>query len=197
MIKTVCVFCGSGTGGNEDYSTKAEYLGLFLTERNIGLVYGGANVGLMRVIADTMIGCGGEVTGVMPVALVEREVAHDNLTEMHIVSDMQERKSLMAKLSDAFIAMPGGYGTFDEIFEVLTWNQLGIIQKPIGLLNVNGYYNPLLEMMDRAVEEKFLRPEHRADLLVDEDVDLLWEKLNSYQPVTAQKWIEGLKAGKI
>ena len=197
MVKTVCVFCGSGVGANIDYSSNAEYLGLFLAERNIGLVYGGANVGLMRVIADTMLECGGEVTGVMPVALVEREVAHDNLTEMHIVSDMQERKSLMTKLSDVFIAMPGGYGTFDEIFEVLTWNQLGIIQKPIGLLNVNGYYNPLLEMLDKAVEEKFLRPEHRAALLVDEDVDQLWEKLNSYRPVTAQKWIEGLKAGEI
>ena len=197
MIKTICVFCGSSTGENEIYGLTAERLGLFFLKKEIRLVYGGANVGLMRIIADTMLNGGGEVIGVMPKSLVEKEVAHDGLTEMHIVADMQERKALMADLSDAFIALPGAYGTFDELFEVLTWNQLGIINKPAGLLNINCFFDPLIKMLDVAVEEKFLRAEHRAILQVDVNESALLEKLNDYRPVVAQKWIERLKKGKI
>jgi len=197
MIKTVCVFCGSSTGGNKVYTERAERLARFFLEKKIDLVYGGANVGLMRVLADTMLkGCG-NVIGVMPNNLVHREVAHLDLTEMHIVSDMQERKAMMAKLSDGFITLPGAYGTFDELFEMLTWNQLHIIEKPVGILNIGGYFDPMLAMLDKAVEEKFLRPEHRGMLLVEEDEDLLLQRMNEYRPVTAEKWIERLKEGKI
>jgi uncharacterized protein (TIGR00730 family) len=197
MIKTLCVFCGSSLGKQKQYAETAEKLAVFLLSEEITLVYGGANVGLMAILADTMIKGGGKVIGVMPGSLVAREVAHTRLTEMHIVEGMQERKAMMADLSDAFIALPGAYGTFDELFEVLTWNQLGIIRKPIGLLNIHGYFNPLLQMLDHAVEEKFLRPEHRRLLLEGEDIVNLIEQLEHFQPVTAEKWIERLKAGEI
>ncbi len=176
---------------------KAESLGRFFLRNEYRLVYGGANVGLMSILADTILSGGGEVIGVMPKSLVEREVAHNQLTQMYIVGDMQERKALMADLSDAFIALPGAFGTFDELFEMLTWNQLGIITKPVGLLNINGFFNPLIRMLDHAVEEQFLRPEHRAILQFEEDEVKLMDKLNTYQPVVAQKWIERLKEGKI
>jgi hypothetical protein len=169
----------------------------YLLDKKICLVYGGSNVGLMQVLADTMLNGGGDVIGVMPKSLVEKEVAHDGLTEMHIVNDMMERKALMAELSDAFLTLPGAYGTLDELFEVLTWNQLGIMTKPVGLLNIDGFFDPLIRMLDHAVEERFLRPEHRAILQVDQDVVKLIEKMNTYQPVVAQKWIERLKEGKI
>ncbi len=197
MIKTICVFCGSGMGSNPVYGDRARHLALFFLEKGISLVYGGANVGLMSILADTMLAGGGRVTGVMPESLVVREVAHSGLTEMHIVEGMQQRKALMADLSDAFIALPGAYGTLDELFEVLTWNQLGIVVKPIGLLNVLGFFDPLIRMTDHAVAEKFLRPEHRSILQVDDDEAALLAKLDAWQPVTAEKWIEGLKAGKI
>lgn len=197
MIKTLCVFCGSSMGRQQVYASSAQHLAEYLIEKKITLVYGGANVGLMRILADTMLAAGGKVIGVMPQSLVEREVAHAGLTEMHIVDGMQERKALMADLSDAFIALPGAYGTLDELFEVLTWNQLGLINKPIGLLNIDGFFNPLLQMLDHAVEEKFLRREHRDMLLMDSDIDSLCVRLEVYQPVTAEKWIERLKEGKI
>jgi len=136
MIKTICVFCGSSEGADPVYGNRTRRLGEFFLEKGISLVYGGANVGLMRILADTLLAGGGRVVGVMPKTLVDREVAHTGLTEIHIVSGMQERKSLMADLSDSFIALPGAYGTMDELFEVLTWNQLGIMVKPIGLLNI-------------------------------------------------------------
>jgi uncharacterized protein (TIGR00730 family) len=151
----------------------------------------------MGVLADTMLAGGGKVIGVMPKSLVDREVAHTGLTEMHIVDSMQERKALMTELSDAFIALPGAYGTLDELFEVLTWNQLGIINKPIGLLNTDGFFDPLLQMLDHAVVEKFLRPEHRNMLLTGVDMGQLMQDLENYKPVTAAKWIERLKAGEI
>ena len=197
MIKTLCVFCGSGKGRQPLYADHARMLAEYLLAEGITLVYGGANVGLMGVMADTMLAGGGKVIGVMPRSLVEREVAHENLTEMHIVEGMQERKALMADISDAFVALPGAYGTLDELFEVLTWNQLGIINKPIGLLNPDGYFNPLLQMLDHAVEENFLRPEHRDMLLAGEDLAQLIRDLEQYRPVTAEKWIERLKMGKI
>jgi uncharacterized protein (TIGR00730 family) len=197
MIKTICVFCGSSTGENPAYKERAEKLARFFLEYDIRLVYGGANVGLMGVLADTMLKGNGHVTGVMPKNLVHREVAHLDLTEMHIVADMQERKALMAKLSDGFITLPGAYGTFDELFEMLTWNQLHIIEKPVGLLNIKGFFDPLIKMLDKAVEEKFLRPEHRGILLADDDEFVLLKRMNEYQPVQAEKWIERLKEGKI
>ena len=197
MIKTLCVFCGSSNGRETRYMDAAVKLAGFLINHQITLVYGGANIGLMGILADTMLAKNGKVIGVMPKSLVEREVAHEGLTEMHIVTGMQERKAMMADLSDAFIALPGAYGTLDELFEVLTWNQLGIINKPIGLLNIGNYFDPLLQMLDHAVAEKFLRPEHRGMLLLDDDVSLLIDKLNNYQPVVAEKWIERIKAGGI
>ena len=197
MIKSLCVFCGSSTGRQSLYSEHAVKLAEHLLAEKIALVYGGANVGLMGILADTMLSGGGKVIGVMPKSLVEREVAHAGLTEMHIVEGMQERKALMADLSDAFIALPGAYGTLDELFEVLTWNQLGIINKPIGLLNPGGFFNPLLQMLDHAVAEKFLRPEHRNMLLTGEDFVQLMQDLGNYKPVAAEKWIERLKAGEI
>jgi len=197
MIKTICVFCGSSMGGSNEYGEVANRLAHFFLRKNIALVYGGANVGLMSVLADTMLASGGKVTGVMPRSLVEKEVAHTGLTEMYIVEGMQERKAMMADLSDAFIALPGAFGTLDELFEVLTWNQLGIINKPVGLLNIRDFFTPLLAMLDHAVEEKFLRPEHRNILITEEKEDLLLARLNQYRPVTAEKWIERLKKGKI
>ena len=197
MIKTLCVFCGSSMGRQSLYADHAVKLAKYLLAEKITLVYGGANVGLMGVLADTMLAGGGKVIGVMPKSLVEREVAHTSLTEMHIVDGMQERKALMADLSDAFIALPGAYGTLDELFEVLTWNQLGIINKPIGLLNPDGFFDPLLQMLDHSVAEKFLRPEHRNMLLTGTDFEILIQELEKYQPVVAEKWIERLKAGGI
>jgi uncharacterized protein (TIGR00730 family) len=197
MIQTICVFCGSSSGAGNTYKQRAKQLAEFFLAHNIRLVYGGANIGLMGILADTMLEKNGTVIGVMPKKLVEREVAHLNLTEMHIVNDMQERKALMAELSDGFITLPGAYGTFDEIFEMLTWNQLGIVTKPVGLLNINGFFNPMLEMLDISVREMFLRPEHRQILLVEEDEEKLLQRMNEYQPVTAEKWIERLKMGKI
>ena len=197
MIKTLCVFCGSSLGSHTGYAESARNLALLLYSRQISLVYGGANVGLMQVLADTLLNAGGEVTGVMPASLVKREVAHTHLTKLHIVGDMQERKALMAELSDAFVALPGAYGTFDELFEVLTWNQLGIIHKPIGLLNLRGFFDPLLSLLDHAVDERFLRPEHRAILQVAEDPAQLLDQLDAFRPVVAEKWIERLKAGQI
>jgi len=197
MIKTICVFCGSSTGENPVYMEKARQLAGFFLENKIHLVYGGANVGLMRVLADTMLKGNGRVTGVMPKNLVHREVAHLDLTEMLIVADMQERKAVMAKLSDGFMTLPGAYGTFDELFEMLTWNQLHIVEKPVGLLNIKGFFDPILRMLDKAVEEKFLRPEHRGILLAEEDEAILLKRMNEYKPVQAEKWIERLKEGKI
>ncbi|MCX6245057.1 MAG: TIGR00730 family Rossman fold protein [Bacteroidetes bacterium] len=197
MIKTVCVFCGSSTGGDKLYAERAEKLARFFLRQEITLVYGGANIGLMRVLADTMLKGGGKVIGVMPKNLVHREVAHLDLTEMHIVGDMQERKAKMSELSDGFMTLPGAFGTFDELFEMLTWNQLHIIEKPVGILNIGGFFDPMLAMLDRAVEEKFLRPEHRGMLMVEDDEDLLLQRMNDYKPVVAEKWIERLKQGKI
>ncbi|MEI7895511.1 MAG: TIGR00730 family Rossman fold protein [bacterium] len=197
MIKTLCVFCGSSVGRQPLYSHHAVKLAEHLLAEKITLVYGGANVGLMGILADTMLAGGGKVIGVMPKSLVAREVAHENLTEMHIVDGMQERKALMANLSDAFAALPGAYGTLDELFEVLTWNQLGIINKPIGLLNIDNFFNPMLQMLDHMVAEKFLRPEHRSMLLCGNDFAELLKELEEYRPVAAEKWIERLKAGAI
>jgi len=197
MIKTVGVFCGSSLGANPRYRESAAELAQYLLKNNLVLVYGGANVGLMATLADTMLREGGNVTGVMPESLVKKEVAHAGLTEMIIVKSMQERKQAMARLSDAFITLPGAFGTLDELFEILTWNQLGIISKPIGILNTGGYFNALLELLEHSVSERFLRPEHRDLLIVGEDITGLFEKLRTLRPVTIEKWIERLKQGDI
>ncbi len=165
-MQRVCVFCGSKPGARPVYTRAAEQLAKALLDRNLTLVYGGANRGLMATIADTVLAGDGEVIGVIPDAMVSREVAHERLSELHVVGTMHERKALMMELSDAFIALPGGYGTLDELSEVATWTQLGIHRKPCGLLNVEGFFDPLLQYLDHAVAEGFLKPAHRS-LIVD------------------------------
>ena len=178
MLRSLAVFCGSSSGGASVYREAARKLGRLLGQRAIRLVYGGGHVGLMGVVADACLNVGGSVIGVIPQALADREVAHRGLTELRVVGSMHERKAVMAELSDAFLALPGGYGTWDELFEALTWSQLGIQNKVCGLLNVNGYYDSLIAMMDRAVAEGFIRDPHREWLLSDIDVSRLLDRLN-------------------
>lgn len=186
----VCVFCGSSPGAWENFSAAAVELGRHLAAAGLGLVYGGARVGLMGRLADSALAAGGEVVGVIPRALVDLEVAHDGLTELRVVASMHERKALMADLSDAFIALPGGLGTLDELFEILTWAQLGLHHKPIGLLDVGGYFGPLLAFLDGAVQARFLAPAHRRMLLVGENPAELLEQFSAYRPPAPFKWID-------
>lgn len=192
-MNKICVFCGSSKGIKEIYTSQAEKLAEALVERNIDLVYGGANIGLMKSIADRVLLHGGKVTGVMPGSLAQREILHEGMTETILVGDMQERKKIMEELSDGFITMPGGFGTIDELFEMLSWNQLGIIHKPVGIYNVDHYFDGLLEWLDHAVDMKFVRPEHQANILVDSDPIRLIEKMESYQGQVAEKWVDRLK----
>jgi uncharacterized protein (TIGR00730 family) len=189
-MKRICVFCGSNSGTREDYGTAAHALTRLLARRGMGLVYGGGNIGLMGELADSMLQAGGEVIGVIPRALMEKEVGHQGLTALHIVETMHQRKALMNEFSDAFIALPGGFGTLDEFFEILTWSQLGIHGKPCGLLNVAGYYDSLLAMLDHAVAEKFLRPTHRGLVIAEADVDALLRRLAEFMPPTTGKWTD-------
>jgi uncharacterized protein (TIGR00730 family) len=186
----ICVFCASSPGAVPEYAAAARATGRVLAERNIGVVYGGGNVGLMGALADATLAAGGEVIGVIPKPLVDREVAHTGLTRLHVVSTMHERKQLMHDLSDAFIALPGGFGTFEELFETLTWGQLGMHRKPCGLYNVLGYYDPLLQLLEGAVKARLLRPEHRALLLDDTSPDALLAKLATFEPPAVTKWID-------
>jgi uncharacterized protein (TIGR00730 family) len=179
MLNRICVFCGSSAGVNPGYAHAAQAVAQLFCERGIGLVYGGGNVGLMGILANACLERGGHVIGVIPRALADREVAHTGLTELRIVSSMHERKAVMADLSEAFIALPGGYGTWEELFEVLSWSQLGIQRKACGLLNVNGYYDPLLELADKSVAEGFLRKTHRELLLSDDDPKRLLDRLSA------------------
>lgn len=188
-IKKVCVFCGSSPGANAQYTKKAEELGLELTKRKIGLVYGGAKIGVMGRIADSVLKNGGEVIGVIPEALKLKEVAHEGLSKLHVVDNMHSRKALMYEISDAFIALPGGIGTLDEFFEILTWTQLGLHQKPCGLLNVCNYYDKLLDFLDHMVSEKFVTRRHREMLLVDDTPLKLLDKFFDYHPIQLKKWI--------
>lgn len=192
IIQSICVFCGSSAGSNELYSLKARDLGLAMAAAGITLVYGGSNVGLMQVIADTVLQAGGKVVGVMPEYLVARNVAHTGNSEFHQVENMAERKARMDELSDAFIAMPGGIGTLDEIFEVMSWNQLEIINKPVAFFNVAGYYDQLITFLDHMVNQRFVKPEHRRNLICESDEHLLLGKIFNYQPVKAEggKWIK-------
>ncbi|MGD9212438.1 MAG: TIGR00730 family Rossman fold protein [Desulfobacteraceae bacterium] len=189
-MKRICVFCGSNSGIRTEYRKAAKKLGQILVSKNFGLVYGGASVGIMAVVADTVLAKGGEVIGVMPQFLVEKEVAHKNLSDLRIVDSMHARKLLMAELSDGFIAMPGGFGTFDEFFEVLTWGQLRMHNKPCGILNTCQYYSHLLNFLDYAVTEKFIGPPHRSMILVDENPQTLLEKFETYQPPDVKKWLD-------
>jgi uncharacterized protein (TIGR00730 family) len=180
MLKRIGVFCGSSSGVNALYTEAARAVGRLLCRRGVELVYGGGNLGLMGVLADACLAGGGRVIGVIPQALVDKEVAHQGLTELRVVSSMHERKAIMAELSDAFAALPGGYGTWEELFEMLTWTQLGIQQKACGLLNVNGYYDPLLELTDRAVSEGFLREVNRELLFSDDEPERLLDRLSCH-----------------
>jgi uncharacterized protein (TIGR00730 family) len=189
MLRRICVFCGSSAGTREVYKQAAQAVGQLLCRRGIELVYGGGRVGLMGIVADACLNEGGRVIGVIPQALADKEVAHTGLTELRIVGSMHERKALMADLSDAFVCLPGGFGTWEEFFEVLTWAQLGIQRKACGALNVNGYYDPLIEMADRALSEGFLREGHRDLLLSDADPQRLLDRLSDYVAPAADKWI--------
>jgi uncharacterized protein (TIGR00730 family) len=189
MLQRICVFCGSSSGNGDVYLRSAREVGRLLCERNIELLYGGGKVGLMGAVADACLEAGGTVTGVIPQLLVDKEVAHQGLTELRVVQTMHERKALMADLSDAFLALPGGYGTWDELCEVLTWSQIGIQRKACALLNVNGYYDPLLAMADRAVAEGFLRDENRELLLTDTHPARLLDRLESYVVPLVEKWM--------
>jgi uncharacterized protein (TIGR00730 family) len=189
-MRRLCVFCGSSAGGQPEYAEAAREFGALLARQGLGLVYGGGHVGLMGVLADAVLGGGGEVIGVIPQALVERELAHPGLTELRVVGTMHQRKALMADLADGFAALPGGYGTGDELFEILTWAQLGLHTRPIGLLNTAGYFDALLAWLDQMVREQFLRPEHRRLLLTADSPAALLDLLR--QPPPAEpvgKWI--------
>jgi uncharacterized protein (TIGR00730 family) len=188
-MKRICVFCGSSPGKRPEYHAAAEEMGAELVRRNFGLVYGGGNVGLMRVIADAVLKAGGEAVGVIPENLMAREVGHKGLTELHVVRSMHERKALMADLSDAFVALPGGFGTLEEFCEVATWTQLGLHTKPCGILNVMEYYSSLLAMFDHAVEERFLKPENRALVLARESPADLLQALEEWRPLHVEKWL--------
>ncbi len=197
-IKSICVFCGSSAGSNEQYTLKARELGLLFVEKGITLVYGGSNVGLMREIADTMMAAGGKVIGVMPHNLIQREVAHKGITEFRVVETMAERKAVMDELSDAFISMPGGIGTLDELFEVMSWNQLELITKPVALFNVLGYWDQLLAFLDHSVDQRFVKAEHRINLISESDEKILLEKILNYKPMKVEggKWIKELRENK-
>jgi uncharacterized protein (TIGR00730 family) len=189
-MRRVCVYAGSNFGTDPAYADAARALSMLLAERGIGLVYGGAGVGLMGVLADGALAAGGEVIGVMPRALIEREIAHNGLTELRMVSSMHERKSQMAELSDAFVAVPGGIGTLEELIEVYSWSQLGFHRKACGALNVRGYYDRLADFLDHAVTQGFLRAEHRAILTIADDPAELLDRLAAFEPPTVGKWLE-------
>ena len=188
-MRRICVYCGANPGNDPAFRAAAETLAESLARQGLGLVYGGASVGLMGALADTMLQAGGEVIGVIPRVLVEREVAHAGLSELRVVESMHQRKAAMAELADGFIALPGGFGTLEEIFEILTWSQLGLHRKPCGLLNVNGYYRGLVEFLDRAVDSGLLREENRRMLLVAETPARLLDLFHGYQPPPVEQWL--------
>lgn len=189
-IKSVCVYCGSNSGSRPAYTQSARELGQILAQRRIRLVYGGGRVGLMGTIADAVLAAGGEVIGVIPESLVAREVAHRGLKDLRIVPSMHQRKALMAELSDAFIALPGGFGTLEEFAEILTWAQLGLHRKPHGIINIDGFYDSLLAFFDHAVAEKFVRQSHRDLVISDPDPARLLDLLATARPPSLDKWID-------
>lgn len=190
-MKTICVFAGSNPGVNEEYKRKAAELGEYMAEQGIGLVYGGSRVGLMGTVADALMAGGGKAVGVMPSGLFSGEIVHQNLTELIEVSGMHERKAKMSELADGYIAMPGGFGTYEELFEVLCWTQIGIHQKPIGLYNVNGYFEPLINMVKYSIKEGFSNESHLQLIHTSSRPDELIEQMNQYTyPILDKKWRE-------
>lgn len=189
-MKRICVFAGSSRGAREEYAQAAQQLARELVSRDCDVVYGGGKVGMMGVLADATLAAGGKVIGVIPKALLEKEVAHGGLTELRVVASMHERKAMMAELSDGFIALPGGLGTLEEFFEVLTWAQLGLHPKPCGLLNVSGYFDRLLEFLDLTVEERFVKSQHRALVITATSPTELLERIAAYRPPHVEKWID-------
>lgn len=189
-MERILVFCGSSPGRLPDYVDAARALGTELAARGLGLVYGGAEVGMMGAVADAVLAGGGEVTGVIPRMLLRKEVGHQGLTDLRVVETMHERKALMESLADGILALPGGFGTIEELFEILTWAQLGLHAKPVGLLNVAGYWDRLLSFLDHTVAERFLRDEQRRALLVADTAAAALDQLQSYQPVVLDKWID-------
>src|ERR687896_2725700 len=189
-MRRLCVFSGSSPGGHPDYAQSAAELGRSLAAQGIGLVYGGAQVGLMGTIADAALEAGGEAVGVIPQALVDREIAHTGLSVLHVVGSMHERKAMMADLADGFIALPGGMGTLEELFEVYTWTQLGLHSKPLGLLDVRGYYTQLAAFLDHAVAERFVTAEHREMLVVEQRAEAMIEAFKRWRPPARPKWID-------
>jgi uncharacterized protein (TIGR00730 family) len=190
-VERICVFCGASPGARPEYAEAARELARLLTAEGIRVVYGGGGVGLMGALADAVIAAGGKLTGVIPRALVDREIAHRDVMDMRVVGSMHERKALMAELSDAFVALPGGIGTLEELFEVYTWAQLGLHRKPCALLNVEGYYDGIADFLTQAVAERFLREETRDLLLVETDPAALIERLRSFEPpAVVPKWID-------
>jgi uncharacterized protein (TIGR00730 family) len=192
-MKRLCVFCGSSPGEDSAYLAGARELGQLLATTGIGVVYGGASVGLMGALADSALATGGEVIGVLPQGLWEREVGHSGLTELHIVGTMHERKALMADLADGFITLPGGIGTLEEICEILTWAQLGVHAKPCGLLDIAGYYAPLIALFDHMVAARFLKPEDRARVIVERDPARLLARFADYVAPPANKWLDRVR----
>jgi uncharacterized protein (TIGR00730 family) len=189
VIRSLCVFCGSNRGSDPAYAQVARDFGVLLAKSHIALVYGGGHVGLMGIVADAVLAGGGKAIGVIPRMLWDREVGHRNLTELHVVETMHERKAMMASLSDAFIALPGGLGTLEEIFEVWTWAQLGIHRKPLGFLDANSFYAPLLSFLDRAVDAEFIRAQYRSLAIVDVDPASLLRRLSEYEPPAVETWM--------
>ena len=190
-MRRICVFCGASPGARPAYAEATAEVARLLVADGVGVVYGGGGVGLMGVLADAVLAEGGQITGVIPRALMDREIAHRDVTEMRVVESMHERKALMAELSEAFIALPGGIGTLEELFEVYTWAQLGFHRKPCALLNVEGYFDGIAEFLAHAVEERFLRVEHLEVLMVETDAAPLVESLRAYEPDSLQpKWID-------
>ena len=188
-VSRVCVFCGSNFGARPDYAEAARALAVALAGREIALVYGGSSVGLMGALADAALAAGGRVIGVIPQRLVDKEVAHGGLSEQHVVTSMHERKALMADLADGFVALPGGIGTLEELFEVWTWGQLGYHGKPVGILNAGGYFDALGAFLDQAMNEGFLRPAHRAMLMTETEPGRLLDRFTAYAPPDVTKWI--------
>ena len=193
-MKRICVFCGANPGQGKLYLEAATQLGKILAKKTIGLVYGGASVGLMGAVAEAALHEGGEVIGIIPEDLVKKEVAHKGLKDLRVVKSMHERKALMEKLSDGFIALPGGFGTLEEFCEILTWAQLGLHQKPSGLLNISGYYDQFLSFLNHAHKEQFIRDGHRKMLLEGKTPEELLEKFATYKPPQVQKWIHSTSA---
>lgn len=190
-MQTICVFCGARAGADPTYAEAARRFGAHLGATGRILVYGGGQVGMMGILADAALAAGGRVIGVIPRALVDRELAHPSLTELRVVGSMHERKAAMAELAQGFVALPGGIGTLEELFEIWTWGQLGLHEKPCGLLEVNGFFASLLAFLDRVAGQGFLRPEHRQMLLVDSQPERLLDRMGDYRPVRLPKWGEG------